>query len=419
MRTLFWLGFWFIYFPLIRVLALFLFWHAKVDARERFEKRNKFEFLAHSFKEESIVADLCFEFSSEGEFQQVAPLIEDSLKAGKKIELVFFSPSVEKTIMKLAAAYPLQIRYFRYPFLRIFPFIRRRSFSHWITAKTLIMVRYDFFPEFLLWSMKEDHELKFLWVSFKKERSGNRRPSFWKKLFLKNSSGIVYATIPDFEEGKRMNLSGEVFDFRIEQIQRRMNRREEKFQEQFHQYQDLKALMANHRQAIIIGNAWPSDLFLLKDVPNDVFILVVPHILSHDVLNQFHENLKALGKEVFELSDLSKNLPEVSTILLNKKGILCELYSDFKHAYVGGGFEGSIHSVLEPLVAGSQHIACGPQHHRSTEYDLARQMERIVDINTPEQFLLWLNKNDKTIDHDKMDRLLNRYKSMREFVISC
>ena len=80
MRPLIFILFWFFYFPLLRVLALLLFWDPRVTERRRFEKRNKFEALAHSFKEKGIAADLCFQFSSEGEFQQVAPLIMDSLK---------------------------------------------------------------------------------------------------------------------------------------------------------------------------------------------------------------------------------------------------------------------------------------------------------------------------------------------------
>jgi 3-deoxy-D-manno-octulosonic-acid transferase len=90
MKYLLQLFFWLIYFPLMRLFSLLLFWNRKLEERERFEKRNKFEWLAHSFKEIGEKADFCFEFSSEGEFQQVAPLIDDALKRGKKIELVSF-----------------------------------------------------------------------------------------------------------------------------------------------------------------------------------------------------------------------------------------------------------------------------------------------------------------------------------------
>jgi 3-deoxy-D-manno-octulosonic-acid transferase len=414
MRFIFALVFWFFYVPLIRILDILLYWNPKIRERNSFEKRNKFEWLAHSFRENKITADLCFEFSSEGEYQQVAPLIDDAIRAGKKIELVFFSPSVERTIMKLAAHYPDQIRYLRYPMVRILPFVERRCFSHWVTAKTLIMVRYDLFPEFLLWSMKKGNTLKIIWMTFKKERSAGKKPSAWKLMFLKYARAIVYAGTPDFEDGMKLQLPGEVFDFRMEQIKRRVEKKNEKFASHFSLYSSFRQELEGKKK-LILGNAWPSDLPLLRDLPKDVVLVIVPHQLSAEILKAFRDGLK--GRDVFEVNDQTTEWKNSSTILINKKGILCELYADFPHAYVGGGFEGSIHSVLEPFVAGSEKIACGPQHHRSTEYDIAYSEGRISEVNTPEQFLEWLNSGEKKSVHAKLKT--QNYESMREFVISC
>lgn len=397
---------------------LLLFWHRKLEDRERFEKRNKFERLALSFREDGIKADLCFQFSSEGEYQQVAPLITDALKKGLKLELVFFSPSVEKAIMKLAGAHSKQIRYLRFPLVRLFPFIDRRCFSSWITSKTLVMVRYDLFPELLLWSMKKDNQLKLVWMSFKKERSRGKGISFWKKLFLKNSNAVVYATETDFKLGESFSKQARVYDFRIEQIQRRVLEKDNKFKEVFPGYPELKSHLDSCPKKLIIGNAWVSDLFLLRDIPKDVFILIVPHQLSLENLNAFDKALKDLGREATMFSDQNAFVPG-NTVILNKKGVLCELYADFPKCYVGGGFEGSIHSVLEPLVAGSGSIACGPQHFRSTEYDVAMEMGRISEVSTPEKFLSWMNHTEKSGDHARMKELISGYESMREFVLRC
>jgi 3-deoxy-D-manno-octulosonic-acid transferase len=418
MRLLFGILFWGFYFPLIRLLTLFLFWNSKVEERERFEKRNKFEALAHSFRDKNLKADLCFEFSSEGEYQQVAPLVDDALAQGKKVELVFFSPSVEKAIVKLASEYPLQVRYLRYPLVRLFPFIPRRSFTHWITADTLIMVRYDLLPELLLWALKPSHQLKMIWMTFKKERSKNAAPSFWKKLFLRTAKTIVFAGAPDVKTGSELGFKGKAFDFRIEQIRRRVAKKDEKYKKQFPLYSQFKTSI-DGKKSLILGNAWPSDLFLLRDLSSDIVLVIVPHQLSEEILSLFREGLDALGREVFELNDGTTTWRSSSTILVNKKGILCELYADFPFSYVGGGFEGSIHSVLEPLVAGSPRIACGPFHHRSTEYDIALDQGRISEVNTPEQFLVWLNSLLIREEHDRMGLLIKDYESLREFVISC
>jgi 3-deoxy-D-manno-octulosonic-acid transferase len=419
MKIVFWILFWFLYFPLVRLLVFFFFWHPKIYNRCKFEKRNKFEWYSHSYSEIGEKADICLEFSSEGEYQQVAPLIEDALKSGKKLELVFFSPSVEKTIMKLVHFYPNQIRYLRYPFLRIFPFIQRRSFSHWVTADKLIMVRYDLFPEFLLWSMNKNHSLKMIWMTFKKERFKGKRPSWWKRHFLKNADSIIYAGLPDYEMGRNFGFPGKVFDFRSEQIKRRIEKKDEKMQTHFSIYQKFKTLHADHERSLLFGNVWPSDLFLLSQLPKDVLVVVIPHQLSEKNLTQFKEDLKKMGRDVFELNHSTERLGESSTLLINMKGILCELYADFHFAYVGGGFEGSIHSVLEPLVAGSGRISCGPSHHRSTEFDIAHGYDMISEVNTPEQFLQWFNSHENKLSHDRMNKLMTNYLEMREIVISC
>lgn len=402
-------------------MSLLFYWNEKLENRERFEKKNKFEYMAQTFKDKGVVADICFEFSSEGEYQQVAPLITDALGLGQKVELVFFSPSVEKAIMALAAQYPTQIRYLRYPFVRFFPFISRRSFTHWVTARTLVMVRYDLFPEFLLWGMHPDHKLKILWFTFKKDRLKGKGVTFWKSLFLKNSSTVIYASELDERMGQEAGFPGLTFDFRVEQIRRRIKDREEKFKSHFPIYGSLKINFDRYpiEKRLIIGNAWPNDLFLLNDFPQDVLIVIVPHDLSSKVINEFKVALKNLNLPFQEVTEQTETLESARCILLNKKGILCELYTDFKWAYVGGGFNGSIHSVLEPFVAGSESISCGPEHLRSTEYDLVLAHGRMTEIKTPEQFKLWMNSPKALPEGDKINAIFDSYGKIRQQVIRC
>ena len=120
---------WLVYFPILTLLKGLLFFVPKVRSRMEFEKQNKTEEGCRSFKKDGLKADLCFEFSSEGEFQQVASLIDDAILQEKRLELVFFSPSVEKTIVDLHRRHPKLIRYLRYPILGL-------SFSSWITSST-------------------------------------------------------------------------------------------------------------------------------------------------------------------------------------------------------------------------------------------------------------------------------------------
>lgn len=409
-----------IHYPIIRLLGFFIFWIPKFTFRKTFEARNSSDLQAKSFREINQKADICFEFSSEGEYQQVASLITDALKQKKKVELVFFSPSVEKTILELAHQYPHQIRYLRYPLATHSPFKTSHSFFNWVTSSKLILVRYDLFPEFLLWSKMPGHELMMVWVSFKKERVKSRSISLMKKLFLKETKKIIYASGADQKQGQTLGFDGLCYDFRMEQIRRRIELRDEKFASIFPEYPHLKQAFEKYprHKRLIIGNAWPSDLFLLDKLPKDVFVLVVPHQLTPTILQAYADGLRMLGRRVQEIRDTTP-IHEGNTIVLNKKGVLCELYADFGKAYVGGGFETSVHSILEPLVAGSQDIAAGPLNHRSTEFDVAQDMGRITEVKNASDFQLWLASDKAHGDELALQEVFKRYGDYRKEVISC
>lgn len=404
-----------IQWPLLTLVRWFFFFVPAVNKRFSFEAKNRTEIGARSFREAQQKADLCFEFSSEGEFQQVASLIDDALRAGKRIELVFFSPSVEKTVLELQAKNPTQIRYLRYP-------LRGIAFSRWATADHLILVRYDLFPEFLIWARTPGRRLSFLWITFKKERLAGKSISWLKRRVLSLASHRIYASAADLQEGERLGFPGVCYDFRMEQIHRRLLGREEKFQRQFKFYPQLKQGWERfpRNKRLLMGNAWPVDLKLLKNFPSDVFVLIVPHQLSQEVFSQMHQELNRLNMKASLITDSLDGGGEGRIFILNKKGVLCELYADFGKAYVGGGFGVSVHSLLEPLVAGSEAICCGPVHHRSTEFDLAVEAGRAKEVKNAQEFLEWLQDHGSGGSaHDKLKAQLDAYPVFAKDVLSC
>src|SRR5690606_11150334 len=101
-------------------------------------------------------------------------------------------------------------------------------------------------------------------------------------------------------------------------------------------------------------------------------------------------------------------------------GVLCELYADLGLAYVGGGFEASVHSILEPLVAGVDRLAAGPKNERSTEFDIARAAGLMREVKTAEDFGLWLAAEGKSEDNKfELREVFDHYAQLRKGVISC
>jgi 3-deoxy-D-manno-octulosonic-acid transferase len=235
-----------------------------------------------------------------------------------------------------------------------------------------------------------------VWVTFRKSAS------WWKKKFLSRAGTIVYATEKDAKTGRDLGFPGVAFDFRIEQIRRRLSGKTEKFEEIFPEY-NLLPFHANPREKrLIFGNAWPSDIHLLEEIPNDYSILIVPHKLEPAIISEFKTRM---GDRA---------------VILNKKGVLCELYADFGKAYVGGGFETSIHSVLEPLISGADQISCGPIHHRSTEFDIADSLGKMTVVKNSREFKSWLLSPLVSAHRDgKISSLSSGYLAHRKAIISC
>ena len=149
----------------------------------------------------------------------------------------------------------------------------------------------------------------------------------------------------------------------------------------------------NRADNMIFGQAHPIDVELLITpdllkmiVTRKMHLAIVPHHLEA-------ENLLALEKglrEKIALAGLGPSLnfcvvtptmeermsfdPPLIT-LVAIKGMLCEFFTQFSVSYIGGGHGRSIHSELEPYMAGC-NIICGPKVHRSTEYDYVKAMDR-------------------------------------------
>jgi len=359
-----------------------------VRARLSFELRNVGQ--NESFKVTGETADLCFEFSSEGELQQALPLVLRLISEGKKIELIYFSPSVEKSVQKLASDHQSQIRALRFPLL--LQFVKPEfSLLNWVTSSKLVLVRYDFFPDFLALKLKKQMKLILIWGSLKRERLKDGSLSFYKRKFFESFSLIVWTNFVEKKFAEKFNLPGEVFDFRVSQIQDRLRLSSDKLQAEIPLL--LSSLHTiNQGERVILGNAWASDLKLLKDFPIQKFFLIVPHSLRPDHLAELFSKMRELAIEYQVMAEDGEIETKTKVVVLVKKGILCELYQLFDYAYVGGGFESSIHSVLEPLVSSVPSISCGPQNSRSTEFDYAQSFDRIKVVLNENQFKAWLEQ---------------------------
>lgn len=378
--------------------------------RIMFEKQNK-GVENESFKKSNQVADYAFEVSSEGELEQVRAVIEKLLKNQQKVELIYCSDSVEKQCLSLAKNHSDYMRVLRLPLVSFLPF-GNNFVGNWMTAKTFFMCRYDFFPELIFYGKKTDVNFVLLSGTMKnyKKKATNPISKWYYNFVYKSFNKVVMSTNLDKEILlKEFDISEddiETYDFRPIQIYKRIRNKKEKLETLFPEYKDFYQYLNKFPKGkrVILGSFWDDEKVISSDITSLInkgyHVSIVPHKLDEESIEQIKESINSTAPslEIYELNNkmspkqvqsLYKQMNEKEGILIiNLKGLLCELYTLYGHAYVAGGFRLSVHSLMEPYL-GECMIYCGPKVHRSTEYDLIRQSnpDRVRIIEKEHSFL--------------------------------
>ncbi|MGB0914867.1 MAG: 3-deoxy-D-manno-octulosonic acid transferase, partial [Crocinitomicaceae bacterium] len=119
-------------------------------------------------------------------------------------------------------------------------------------------------------------------------------------------------------------------------------------------------------RVFIIGSSWPADEKNLLDLLNKTSLkaIIAPHNVDIGHVNNIANKLTCTSVKYTEYDLDVKNNAQV--LILDTIGQLSNAYSYGKIAYVGGGFSGSLHNILEPAVFGLP-VIFGPKHKRFPE----------------------------------------------------
>ncbi len=363
-------------YPLTAILApLFSAWAKK---RKEFELRNHSDPAARGHDK----ADICFEVSSEGELEQVLPLVEHFISKNLIVELVYSSESVENKVKALGQKYFNNLFIFRLPLLTFSPFYN----LNWVKAETLVLCRYDFYPHLILLGLKKK-KFVLLSASLKGKENPSSLPYEFFDLIVCSSDREKKA----FEKLLGQDFPLMTLDIRIMRIISRL----ENSQEALKKVSGYLEKLANipRKSRIILGSAYPEEMKVFENKKfvsdlqnNQIHLCIAPHKLDQESVANI---LKLIPEQLHPIS-IKDNLsdPSFSSVtLMLVPGILCELYLNFGHAYVGGGHLKSIHSVLEPYLGGAW-VYCGPKTHRSTEFDfiLGQSNDNITVVKNIKDF---------------------------------
>lgn len=326
-----------------------------------------------------------YHLSSEGEWEQVWPLISLDIERGFPVEIIITSPSLEKKLQFLKDNYrPDQVRFLRLPLLTA-PI---RSVRRWSQASSLYLCRYDFYPDLLSLGVrlkKRGGEFGLLAASLKNKGNGAFSHLVWRWVHGLFTQRILASELERvrFETMPRLSFE-DVFDFRSLQVIKRLS-------DAGSVLHTLSSLInwfqsVAREKRFIMGSCWPEDIFLLQALTPDWRVLLAPHDFDDEGLKEMEHSLISLGFKVQRTQGDDLIHSETQVVILLKRQVLVELYSTAGFAYVGGGFGRSIHSVKEPLFAGCA-VMTGPKIYRSTEYEegIASTPERLRTIQTAKE----------------------------------
>ena len=158
------------------------------------------------------------------------------------------------------------------------------------------------------------------------------------------------------------------------------------------------------KTVFILGSSWLVEEEMVHAIHNKIpldLTIIAPHDISEKHL---YEIEAMFGDQCIRLSEI-EGITDETVILIDCIGLLHQLYQLANIAFIGGGFTGKLHNILEPAAYGIP-IVFGPKHSKFPEADEFIEKGLAYEVNTPQELL------------DNIQLLLRMHSMLKE-KISC
>lgn len=164
------------------------------------------------------------------------------------------------------------------------------------------------------------------------------------------------------EQGVRADRIGVTGDTRFDQVWARAQRGAVPL------VQGLRSV----RPTLVAGSTWPSDeeylldaWMTVRDKIPDARLIIAPHETTSGHLRSIERWAREHALRIARID--THGARDADVILVDRYGVLGDLYALADVAYVGGGFHSAgLHSILEPAAFGAP-VVFGPRRERSRE----------------------------------------------------
>lgn len=317
---------------------------------------------------------ILFHCASAGELEALKPLAREFNRDQVKLAVSYFSPSARTVVQNSS----------EFDFADYSPVDSRRGVAEYYEAlrpSVIAITKHDIWPEFV-WQA-QDREIPAFLINGNFHAQSMRLWPVVRQFHAavyQGFSEIMTVSEDDAAQARRIvgtsvkvsAIGDSRFDRVIDRVQKKLPLPE-----------GLEALCRGHR-VIIAGSSHADDEQLLipvlpklNNLSASWRVILVPHDPSPKARRRIIDLCSQYGLKVRDMDRPSGNGSE-PVILLNRTGVLADLYRLADVAYVGGGFGKGIHSVLEPM-AGGVPVACGPNIVVSNEARVAKA-ERILTV---------------------------------------
>lgn len=367
---------------LFHIAALF-----KTNIRKALYGRYRYSrYIAEGLKENEKRGNLALlHASSMGEFEHIKPLIT-KLKSEYDIETVvtFFSPSGFENVK----AYP-GVRFFLYlPF--DFQFIWRKVFTL-IKPELLIISKHDVWPN-QVWTAGKKSLPTYLINASLSANSSRTNPlvRFFQKYIYRSLTGIYTISEEDAQRFAtyfpRCNIKVKG-DTKFDQVLLRKELAQTK--------KILPQDWLENKLILLFGSVWPEDMKHIYPAiekiiseEHNIKVILVPH---QPEVRFVQSIINRLDKKEIWLFSEQEEAAQKRILIIDKVGVLADLYKYAQVAYVGGSFRQGIHNVMEPAVYGIP-VIYGPVHKNSFEASALHQEKGSIVVKDEMELTAGISK---------------------------
>jgi 3-deoxy-D-manno-octulosonic-acid transferase len=297
-----------------------------------------------------------FHCASLGEFEQGRPVIEAfrQQKPDYRIFLTFFSPS----------GYEIRKNYDKADHVFYLPAdtpANARKFIELVNPAIVFFIKYEYWFNYM--EVLHDRKIPLYVVSaiFRPDHVFFKRYGSW---FLERIRQVEWFFLQDQESAKMLmkagitsfSVTGDTRFDRVEAISRKV------------QAFPLIEEFCGESDVILAGSTWPEDeeiLFpMIYKSDASLKFIIAPHEIHASRISSIISRLKIPALKYSET--IGANMQDFRILVVDSMGILAHLYRYAFVAFIGGGFGGGIHNILEAAAFGVP-VMFGPNYQKFRE----------------------------------------------------